>query len=522
MCSAEWDGLLCWPPTLSGASIKQPCPAVHNLDPNQYAYKVCLSNATWHRTTDYSRCLSHLAAALTNLPDLDLLRDRPDSEVTTQVTQEVNSTTHALSTSTTEAVVEGVVDIVNFAATDDLVATVSHGLSLLCLLFAFLTWLSLRLSDRLATRRYIVLVATFLAALLFHLLVLVTRCQSLALSWSTDELTEHDTANISSDHHHDINSRWSHRHAKPSTPRAPLSGYKDDNFPLPDDQVYAVSRVTSGQRTSAAGMRQQAEGVHTLCQVGRVLFHLADISVYSFAFALSLYYTVVVLGRKLTLNKLLTLFLLALGLPTVFVVFTILLYIFLPLGATTTTFTCTIYALEDEFHWATTGPKLLCLVLSLCLMTVCTYSFLRLHFPALHTSSETLYARQGVFKLLVFLVVASVVELLFLVTQYQDMHGHTTSPSLWLASTALSGVKGSLLALMLCFLDSEILHGSCCPTSDNVRESTVVLGERNSQDKGCDELLHTGEKKTAQVDFLTKPSAGQTSVTGYPGQGDRV
>jgi hypothetical protein len=76
-------------------------------------------------------------------------------------------------------------------------------------------------------------------------------------------------------------------------------------------------------------------------------------------------------------------------------------------------------AITDEFHWASTAPKLLCVVLALCLMTVSTYGFWRLHVPALNASSETFYARQGVLKLLTLLLALSLAELYYLVTEYQ-------------------------------------------------------------------------------------------------------
>ena len=208
----------------------------------------------------------------------------------------------------------------------------------------------------------------------------------------------------------------------------------------------------------------EAESWLTLCQVGRAFYLLTDVSLYSFLFTVSLYYTLVVLGKPVTFNRLVTMFLLGIGLPVLCVTFTILLYTFLP-AKTAFGFSCAIDSLAGEFHWATTGPKLACVVLSMCLMTVSTYGFWRLHVPPLNASSETFYARQGVLKTLALLLVCSLAELFLLVTEYQKLYGWPSSPHVLQASTAVSGLKGSVLAVLFCFADREVLHGTCCAPS---------------------------------------------------------
>lgn len=34
-CPVVWDGWLCWPRTLAGATIKQPCPAIFHFNTQQ-------------------------------------------------------------------------------------------------------------------------------------------------------------------------------------------------------------------------------------------------------------------------------------------------------------------------------------------------------------------------------------------------------------------------------------------------------------------------------------------------------
>ena len=203
----------------------------------------------------------------------------------------------------------------------------------------------------------------------------------------------------------------------------------------------------------------------TLCQVGRAFYLLTDLSTYSFLFVVSFYYTLVVLGKQVTFNRLVTMFLLGVGVPVLCVAFTILLHTFLPAPTAGFGVSCAIDSLGDELHWATTGPKLVCVVLSMCLMTVCTYGFWRLHVPPLNASSETFYARQGVLKTLALLLACSLAELFLLVTEYQKMYGWVSSaqPYVVHASTAIAGLKGSVLAALFCFADCEVLHSTCCP-----------------------------------------------------------
>ena len=130
------------------------------------------------------------------------------------------------------------------------------------------------------------------------------------------------------------------------------------------------------ENTSQVSSPANTDSWVTLCQVGRAFYLLTDLSVYAFLFAMSLYYTLVVLDNQLTFNRLVTMFLFGVGLPVVFVTFTILLYTFLPTG-TGFGMSCVVESLTDEFHWAVTAPKLLCIVLSMCLMTVSTYGFWR-------------------------------------------------------------------------------------------------------------------------------------------------
>ena len=258
-----------------------------------------------------------------------------------------------------------------------------------------------------------------------------------------------------------------------------------------------------GQEGGAEASSEGAPWV-TLCQVGRALLLLSDLAVLAFLLALALYYTMVVLDRPLSFRRLAALFLLGLAAPVALVAAYLLLQALLlhapddgALGAASSVSSaCTLDALGGWLHWAVTAPKLLALLLALCLVSVATYGFWRLHAPqrprqphsarprvAPPPDYEAAYGRQGVLRALALLLALAQAELLWLVAQYQRLHAppglwhhpHPDSPppssassaswSVYLvhAATAACGTKGCLLALLLCFLDREVTHATCCP-----------------------------------------------------------
>ncbi|ESP00220.1 hypothetical protein LOTGIDRAFT_173381 [Lottia gigantea] len=87
-CNATWDGLLCWPPTRAGLTIRQSCPFSTSL--NAYAYKVCNKDGTWavigdpethpggHSPagyTDYSQCFQPTPIDSSTLPEQAVFSD---------------------------------------------------------------------------------------------------------------------------------------------------------------------------------------------------------------------------------------------------------------------------------------------------------------------------------------------------------------------------------------------------------------------------------------------------------------
>ncbi|KAK7469929.1 hypothetical protein BaRGS_00036033 [Batillaria attramentaria] len=499
VCPVIWDGWLCWPPTLAGTTIKQPCPDIYHFNTSQSAHRQCMRNGTWYRDwipgsphgwTNYTLCViapdvNH--GGLSNAGASVLGYDVAPGATIAASGSEAKGIGNA-STEPAEGLSSGVE-----VPVDAVLGTVVHGVSAVCLLLAVVTWITLRLTDRLATRRYQILSACMVAAFVFHVIVLTTHFQAMSVALSANVGgTTAAPEYLGSDVRLPQTGTSSGTHAGRApgavgtldgTGHSSEGGMDGGAYAVPDNREASLSQsfdaeeneylIGSGSQRAkkgAAGKNAGDDSWVTLCEVGRAFFLLSDVALYSFLFAMSLYYTLVVLGNTLNFSRLLTLFLLGLGLPAVFVVFSILLYTFLP-SETGLGFSCTVASLDDEFHWATTGPKLICIVLSMCLMTVSTYGFWRLKFPALHTSSETFYARQGVVKTLIFLFIGSLAELFFLVTQYQRMYGLTIYQPIWYTSTAAVGVKGIVLSVLCCFLDTEVLHGTCCPSSGNVTET---------------------------------------------------
>ncbi|XP_060064489.1 PDF receptor-like [Ylistrum balloti] len=53
-CHATHDGSSCWPPTLAGTQVKQPCPTLPDLElnPSQFVYRRCGLDGEWSDITD--------------------------------------------------------------------------------------------------------------------------------------------------------------------------------------------------------------------------------------------------------------------------------------------------------------------------------------------------------------------------------------------------------------------------------------------------------------------------------------
>ncbi|KAK7091964.1 uncharacterized protein [Littorina saxatilis] len=551
MCQVIWDGWLCWPQTLAGAVIKQPCPDIYQYNIHQFAYRRCMLNGTWYGSgadslspenqgwSDYSLCVLPSLTTGSAFPfggsdvtdaGYDATSGNDDSSGSLG-SLETFPVAQSFSTANTNVTLP----------TDDVIGSVLHGVSAVCLLLALVTWVTLRLTDRLVTRRYLVLIATIVVSFLFHTIVLTSRLRALALvlgetsgththrpspsfspnvettyrppglEFTTPFTVQSATTFLNAGDQFRFYDPYAETFKMAASTNGRHSGNSDETGFLSDGPGPARSKYVNKFRRAAKKRRNEKEQDSsekknsgkkrkrnrkgrkskkggnkdkkrivaetaktpanddddswvTLCQVGRAFYLLTDLCVFSFLLSVSLYYTLVVLGNELTFNRLVTMFLLGLGLPVLFVTFTILLYTFL---ATETGFgsSCTVDELGDEFHWAVTGPKFICIVLSLCLMTVSTYGFWRLHVPALNASSETFYARQGVLKTLALLLCFSQAELFWLVTEYQKIYGWVTSPYVIYASTAVYGTKGCVMAFLFCFVDKEVLHGTCCAPS---------------------------------------------------------
>ncbi|XP_032812989.1 parathyroid hormone/parathyroid hormone-related peptide receptor-like isoform X2 [Petromyzon marinus] len=66
-CTAEWDGLICWPWGLPGSMVREKCPSyIYDFNAHGHAYRKCESNGTWKMSTanrlwaNYSECTEFL------------------------------------------------------------------------------------------------------------------------------------------------------------------------------------------------------------------------------------------------------------------------------------------------------------------------------------------------------------------------------------------------------------------------------------------------------------------------------
>lgn len=78
-CEQVWDGIMCWPPTQAGTTMKQKCPNyIHKFSENGYATRECMENGEWYINSlknktwsNYSGCIGG-AADERIVPDLIL------------------------------------------------------------------------------------------------------------------------------------------------------------------------------------------------------------------------------------------------------------------------------------------------------------------------------------------------------------------------------------------------------------------------------------------------------------------
>ena len=67
-CNASWDTITCWPPTMAGEIVKQPCPFIFGAKVNSSVYKTCGSDGRWTEPklwsgfghSDYNECIGLL------------------------------------------------------------------------------------------------------------------------------------------------------------------------------------------------------------------------------------------------------------------------------------------------------------------------------------------------------------------------------------------------------------------------------------------------------------------------------
>ena len=67
-CNASWDTITCWPPTMAGEIVKQPCPFIFGAKENSSVYKTCGSDGRWTEPklwsgfghSDYNECIGLL------------------------------------------------------------------------------------------------------------------------------------------------------------------------------------------------------------------------------------------------------------------------------------------------------------------------------------------------------------------------------------------------------------------------------------------------------------------------------
>ncbi|XP_062568910.1 calcitonin receptor-like protein 1 [Saccostrea cucullata] len=78
-CGSIHDGLMCWPPTLAGKTIKRRCPNFNGFDPSKEAVRKCGRNGTWEEIVESIVTISKTNFAECVIPnDIDIFRKFDD------------------------------------------------------------------------------------------------------------------------------------------------------------------------------------------------------------------------------------------------------------------------------------------------------------------------------------------------------------------------------------------------------------------------------------------------------------
>ena len=188
--------------------------------------------------------------------------------------------------------------------------------------------------------------------------------------------------------------------------------------------VFCSERKTNFDRHSQLAGKS-GNAMMSLCWVGQLSYQLLDIAFYSFLLAISLYNSLTLLAKRMTFNRLVCIFVVSTAVPT----FSLILSLLIPvLNVTSLRIgkSCSLHTLKGELHWAVTGPKLICILMSMCLTLISVYQSNPCR-SSHHDVIETFYARRAAGKFITLLLLCSTAEVVPLLTEYREMKRYVIS-----------------------------------------------------------------------------------------------
>ena len=370
-CNATWDGILCWPPTLPGMTIRQQCPDIRGFTPEGYAYKTCGTNAKWFSPhgaanskgwTNYSDCVTTTTVPTSTVMSTTKLDPLPAGYV---------SETDGIASAGDKSLTGN--DVGELLSNPEVVGIVCNSVSVIALLVAIILFTRF---VRHQTQRHRILTPLFVTSLLRFVVKLV-------------------------------------------------------EFIIP----------FLGHRNTA------------VCMVISYVTHFSILSSYAWIVVLGIYYLFAVLDDVIKRGGMFVLYMVGFGIPLVFTTAWVLTVTgILPSELAS----CHFEFVRHESRWIFDAPKLACILMAVCLLTVCVYALCRS--PASEMTPEMTFACQGTLKTLVFLILSAAADLYLLVEEYRELGQNCSMRSIYL-HIILRGVMGTVMAAFLCFLDSEIWQG---------------------------------------------------------------
>ncbi|XP_041361573.1 calcitonin receptor-like protein 1 [Gigantopelta aegis] len=374
-CNATWDGILCWPPTLPGMTIRQQCPDREGFTPDGYAYKTCGSNAKWFAPagvdsvrgwTNYSNCMIMSTFQPSTVVSTTKKDPFPDGYIGGR--NEVG-----LIDADDRGLIGNESSSRELLSNADVVGIVCNSLSVIFLVAAVFLFTCL---VRHRTQRHKILTPLFVTSLLRFVAQLV-------------------------------------------------------EFVIP----------FLGQRNAA------------VCMVVSYVTHFSSLSTYAWIVVLGIYYLFAVLDDVIKRGGMFVLYMVGFGIPVVFTT----AWVLTVTGVLPSEFaSCHFEFVRHESRWIFDAPKLACILMAVCLLTVCVYALCRS--SANEMTPEMTFACQGTLRALAFLILSAAVDLYLLIEEYRE-HARESSPRSVYLHVVLRGIMGTVMAAFLSFLDSEIWRG---------------------------------------------------------------